>query len=173
MSNERRQIKQAIEHEFVKGGVPITLTEIMLDRLADAVLAVIDKTRPRIRGIEASICMGRDTTEDDLLPETKAPAQVIERLARHLPYNLPLYGENKALDRLARQIVAAEAVGDGTVERFCAWAKANGRDPGWYYRKPDTLWGDWRQAFPLAKREQPKYWTDPDEGKYVPAPERK
>jgi len=115
---------------------------------------VSSKQKIHIRGIEASIAMNRTTSEDDLIPETKPPAAIIESLAAGFPYNFPKYGENQGLDRVAKLIVK-----DGRdVQVFIRWAKANKRDPHWYHVKPDSLWGDWPQAFttPTSTRTLPE-----------------
>ena len=71
---------------------------------------------------------------------------VLEALAQGFPYNFPKYGENLALDRVVKLIAQ-----DGRdIQVFIKWAKANKRDPHWYHVKPDSLWGDWPQAF-IAK----------------------
>jgi len=89
----------------------------------------------------------------------------IEALAKW-PYNFPHLGENKAFDRVAKLIAA-----DGrNVQQFVTWAKMKKRDPHWYLVNPDSLWGDWPQAFTVTP-EQQTFKPDPDEGKYVPAPE--
>jgi hypothetical protein len=68
---------------------------------------------------------------------------IIETLASGFSYNFPQYGESQSLDRVIKKILA-----DGRdVNKFINWAKANKRDPHWYHLKPDTLWGDWPQAF--------------------------
>ena len=95
--------------------------------------------------------------------ETKnAPmVAVIEALAKW-PYNFPHFGENKAFDRIARLIAA-----DGrSVEQFMVWAKANKRDPHWYLVKPDSLWGDWPQAFPPPTKAS-EYYHEEDDPSWV------
>jgi hypothetical protein len=75
--------------------------------------------------------------------KVKPFVEVIEALAKGFPYNFPKYGENMALDRVAKLIAQ-----DGRdVQVFIRWAKDNKRDPHWYHIKPDSLWGDWSQAF--------------------------
>jgi hypothetical protein len=75
--------------------------------------------------------------------KNKPMVAVIEALADGFKYNFPHFGENKGLDRVSRLIAA-----DGRdVSVFVTWAKENKRDPHWYHVKPDTLWGDWPQAF--------------------------
>jgi hypothetical protein len=111
-------------------------------------------SKEKLRGIEASIFGDRPTTEDDLMPELKPPAAVLEALAAGFGYNFPKYGENIAMDRTARKI-ADDIKGDiQRVTTFASWAKSKKRDPYWYHNKPDTLWGDWPLAFEKSKQEE-------------------
>jgi DNA-binding Lrp family transcriptional regulator len=85
--------------------------------------------------------MGRRAEE-----KNKPMVAIIEALASGFGYNFPHFGENKHIDRVARLIAT-----DGRdVSVFINWAKQNKRDPHWYHIKPDTLWGDWPQAFDIG-----------------------
>ena len=80
-----------------------------------------------------------------------APTLVLETLSREFRFNFPKFGENQALDRVAKLIAK-----DGRdVVKFVIWAKSKKRDPYWYHMKPDNLWGDWPQAFETASGESP------------------
>jgi DNA-binding MarR family transcriptional regulator len=88
--------------------------------------------------------MGRRNDE-----KVKPYVAVAETLAGEFHYNFPKYGENRLFDRVLRLIAQ-----DGrSVKEFVAWAKSQKRDPHWYHVKPDSLWGDWPQAF---DNESPK-----------------
>ena len=64
-------------------------------------------------------------------------------LSSEFDYNFPKFGESHSLDRVVKMIVK-----DGRdVKKFISWAKEKKRDPHWYHLKPDTLWGDFPQAF--------------------------
>jgi hypothetical protein len=67
-------------------------------------------------------------------------------LSSEFGYNFPRFGESHNLDRVVKLIVK-----DGRdVKKFIAWAKDKKRVPHWYHLKPDTLWGDFPQAFAEA-----------------------
>lgn len=79
-----------------------------------------------------------------VLEEKNLPfVNVCETLANEFHYNFPKFGENQAWDRVIKLISK-----DGRdVKEFVKWAKDKKRDPHWYHVKPDTLWGDFPQAF--------------------------
>lgn len=117
--------------------------------------------KPKILGIEAAIFSGRPVEQADLDPQgTNKFAPIIEELTRRFSVNFPNYGENPKWDRVVRNIQK-----DGkSIETFCNWAIANKRDPGWYFRMPDSLWADWPQAFAEAVAAPKK---DAGGGSYV------
>jgi len=104
------------------------------------------KKRPTPEGLPEPTgdLMGDWLKMDAGLKDRNRPVvDVIEALVLGFPYNFPHFGENKAFDRVAKLIAA-----DGRdIKIFISWAKTNKRDPHWYLVKPDTLWGDWPQAF--------------------------
>jgi hypothetical protein len=140
--------------------------EVLLSTLSNNELnnkQSFSKEKPNLRGIEAAIALGRPVSEDDFLPELKPPAAILEALATGFPYNFPKYGENLALDRIAKLIVK-----DGRdIKVFIRWAKANKRDPHWYHIKPDSLWGDWPQAFTTSDTNRTLPEQKPDTRKMI------
>ena len=73
--------------------------------------------------------------------------EIINKLTAGLNYNFPRLGERVGFDRVVKLIQK-----DGRdVDAFVAWARGMNRDPHWYGVKPDSLWGDWPQAFPIQK----------------------
>ena len=68
---------------------------------------------------------------------------LLEVLSSEFKYNFPKFGESRDLDRVVKLIVK-----DGRdIKKFISWAKDKKRDPHWYHLKPDTMWGDFPQAF--------------------------
>jgi hypothetical protein len=106
----------------------------------------VPKNETHVRGIEGAILGGREVVEDDLLPETKGPASVMERLAKAFNPNWPKYGENREFDRVCRLIYEQEKKDQGTVEGFVKWKQNQPgfqKDITWYGRRPLDIWLDW------------------------------
>jgi hypothetical protein len=124
----------------------------MLNELADAALSV--------SGIARRVPDGLPTPTGDAVGDWlemtrriqekhSAETAVLKALEVGLNYNFPNYGENPKFDRIAKLIAR-----DGrAVETFCKWAEGKKRDPYWYHVNPDTLWGDWPQAFTTLQEQ--------------------
>lgn len=143
MSGERRAIRQAIADAF---GLDFKSENPMLDKAADSVLAVFDRTRP-LPGTWGLLGGGQmfRTQADVMVEKIKAVAETLERELRFNDI-----GSHRDFDTLAKRIINAETHGQ-TLAQWIAWAKRDERSRAYlftYARNPLLIWQDWPQAFP-------------------------
>ena len=151
MQTIRREVRQKIEQAMQEwSDCKLTPVDIeLVEKITDAVLTVrgvrkVPEGLPEPTGDVIGDWLKMDHA---LMEKNMKYIVVCETLANEFHYNFPKFGENQSWDRAVKLIAK-----DGRdVKEFVKWAKEKKRDPHWYHIKPDTMWGDFPQAFEREK----------------------